>query len=400
MQNLPVLMRSSSIIFLSTLVFSLILTILFSSIGLDVLCSPIKNINYYLGILLLTCIITSLITVVILFDSITLTVFVGTLIGSFVLTVLISSTGFDILFSPIENRYFYLGILIFSLIVTGIISLCLLLKCIKLFILFLVFAFLYLPMLMLVIYSFNSSRLVTVWAGFSTHWYSELVTNVALHEAVGLSLLIAFASATVAVILGTLASYTIVRFGKFKGVNLFSFMTTAPLVMPDVITGLALLLLFVAMGHFLGWPQDRGAITIWLAHVTFCTAYVTVVVSARLRELDKSIEEAAMDLGANPLKVFFIITLPMIAPALVSGWLLAFTLSLDDLVISSFVAGPGATTLPMLIFSKVRLGVSPDINALASIIILIVSVIGFISWLLMRRAEKRRLQEMRNIKYS
>jgi len=266
----------------------------------------------------------------------------------------------------------------------------------KRIILVVVFAFLYIPMLMLIIYSFNSSKLVTVWAGFSTKWYGELVNNTALLKAVGLSLGIAAASATLAIILGTLASYVIVRFRRFKGANLFSFMTTAPLVMPDVITGLALLLLFVAMGHIIGWPQDRGAMTIWLAHVTFCTAYVTVVVSARLRELDRSIEEAAMDLGANPLKVFFIITLPMIAPALVSGWLLAFTLSLDDLVIASFVAGPGSTTLPMLIFSKVRLGVSPDINALASIILLIVGVIGFVSWILMRQREKRRIQEMRS----
>lgn len=329
-----------------------------------------------------------------------LIIFLSTLIGSLILTILISSTGFAILFNPIENAHFYVGILIFSLIITCIITVVLVLRSLKFFILFIVFSFLYLPMLMLIIYSFNSSRLVTIWAGFSTHWYGELMANAALHEAVGLSLLIAFASATVAVILGTLASYTIVRFGRFRGSNLFSFMTTAPLVMPDVITGLALLLLFVAMGNLLGWPQDRGAITIWLAHVTFCTAYVTVVVSARLRELDKSIEEAAMDLGANPLKVFFIITLPMIVASLFSGWLLAFTLSLDDLVISSFVAGPGATTLPMLIFSKVRLGVSPDINALATIIILIVSIIGFISWLLMRRAEKRRLQEMRNFNKS
>lgn len=268
----------------------------------------------------------------------------------------------------------------------------------KRIILVVVFAFLYIPMLMLIIYSFNSSKLVTVWAGFSTKWYGELVNNTALLKAVGLSLGIAAASATLAIILGTLASYVIVRFRRFKGANLFSFMTTAPLVMPDVITGLALLLLFVAMGYIIGWPQDRGAMTIWLAHVTFCTAYVTVVVSARLRELDRSIEEAAMDLGANPLKVFFIITLPMIAPALVSGWLLAFTLSLDDLVIASFVAGPGSTTLPMLIFSKVRLGVSPDINALASIILLIVGLIGFVSWILMRQREKRRIQEMRSAK--
>lgn len=326
-----------------------------------------------------------------------LAVFFSSLIGSFILTVLISASGFDIVVKPLEYAHVYFGVMIFSIIVTCIITVVLLLRSLKFFILFITFSFLYVPMLMLVIYSFNSSRLVTVWAGFSTHWYGELLANHALLSAVGLSLLIAAASATLAVILGTLASYTIVRFGRFRGANLFSFMTTAPLVMPDVITGLALLLMFVAMGHMIGWPQDRGAITIWLAHVTFCTAYVTVVVSARLRELDKSIEEAAMDLGANPLKVFFVITLPMIIPALVSGWLLAFTLSLDDLVISSFVAGPGATTLPMLIFSKVRLGVSPDINALASIIILIVSVIGFISWILMRRAEKRRMQEMRNI---
>lgn len=324
-----------------------------------------------------------------------LAIFVGTLVASFILTLLISTTGFDILFNPIENANYYLGIFNFSLIVTLLIGVVLFLKGLKQFIIFVAFSFLYLPMLMLIVYSFNSSKLVTVWAGFSTKWYAYLFANEALLNAVVLSLSIAAASATFAIILGTLASYTIVRFRRFKGANLFSFMTTAPLVMPDVITGLALQLLFVAMGYMIGWPQDRGAVTIWLAHVTFCTAYVTVVVSARLRELDKSIEEAAMDLGANPLKVFFIITLPMIAPALVSGWLLAFTLSLDDLVIATFVTGPGATTLPMLIFSKVRLGVSPDINALATIIIFIVSIIGFISWLLMRRAERRRQQEMR-----
>lgn len=324
-----------------------------------------------------------------------LAIFVGTLVASFILTLLISTAGFDILFNPIENANYYLGIFNFSLIVTLLIGVVLFLKGLKQFIIFVAFSFLYLPMLMLIVYSFNSSKLVTVWAGFSTKWYAYLFANEALLNAVVLSLSIAAASATFAIILGTLASYTIVRFRRFKGANLFSFMTTAPLVMPDVITGLALQLLFVAMGYMIGWPQDRGAVTIWLAHVTFCTAYVTVVVSARLRELDKSIEEAAMDLGANPLKVFFIITLPMIAPALVSGWLLAFTLSLDDLVIATFVTGPGATTLPMLIFSKVRLGVSPDINALATIIIFIVSIIGFISWLLMRRAERRRQQEMR-----
>lgn len=322
-------------------------------------------------------------------------IFFSVLVISFLLMVLISPTGFNIITAPAENILFYVGVVIFTIIVTAIISIALLLNSLKGLILFLSLSFLYMPMLMLIVYSFNSSRLVTVWAGFSTKWYGELLNNSALIKAVLLSLSIAAASATAAIFLGTLASYVLVRFKRFKGANLFSFMTTAPLVMPDVITGLALLLLFVGMGQLIGWPQDRGALTIWFAHVTFCTAYVTVVVSARLRELDKSIEEAAMDLGANPLKVFFIITLPMIAPALVSGWLLAFTLSLDDLVIASFVTGPGATTLPMLIFSKVRLGVSPDINALATIILLIVSIIGFISWLLMRRAERRRLAEMR-----
>jgi putrescine transport system permease protein len=172
-------------------------------------------------------------------------------------------------------------------------------------------------------------------------------------------------AATMASVLGTIAALVMVRFGRFRGSNGFAFMITAPLVMPDVITGLALLLLFVALAHAIGWPADRGMLTIWLAHVTFCTAYVAVVISSRLRELDRSIEEAAMDLGATPLKVFFIITLPMIMPAVISGWLLAFTLSLDDLVIASFVSGPGATTLPMLVFSSVRMGVNPEINALA-----------------------------------
>ncbi|WP_363322436.1 ABC transporter permease subunit [uncultured Gilliamella sp.] len=250
-------------------------------------------------------------------------------------------------------------------------------------------------MIILIIYSFNSSRLVTVWAEFSTKWYFELIHNETLLKAVGLSLSIAAGAATLAIVLGTLAAYAVIRFRRFRGSNLFSFMTTAPLVMPDVITGLALLLLFVGMGQVLGWPKDRGALTILMAHATFCTAYVTVVISARLRELDKSIEEAALDLGANPLKVFFIITLPMIAPALVSGWLLAFTLSLDDVVIANFVTGPGAMTLPKLIFSKVRLGVDPQVNALATIILFIVGIIGFISWLLMRRAERRRLREIR-----
>src|SRR5471030_2645410 len=259
----------------------------------------------------------------------------------------------------------------------------------RILILIIGFTFLYAPMLMLVIYSFNSSKLVTVWAGWSTRWYTQLFHDTAMINAVGMSLSIA----TMAVIVGTLAAVVIVRFGRFKGSTGFAFMLTAPLVMPDVITGLALLLLFVAMGHAFGWPAERGMFTIWLAHVTFCSAYVSVVVAARLRELDRSIEEAAMDLGATPLKVFFIITVPMIAPALVSGWLRAFTLSLDDVVIASFVAGPGSTTLPMLVFASVRMGVNPEINALATLILLVVGIIGMIAWWFMSRAEKKRVKE-------
>lgn len=319
-----------------------------------------------------------------------LIVFISALLGSIMLSVLISASGFALL----GSGSLYVGCFLFSLILTTIVTIALLVRCLKGLILLVVFSFLYIPMVILIVYSFNSSRLVTVWAGFSTKWYVELIHNEALLKAVGLSLSIAAGAASLAIILGTLAAFAI-RFRRFRGSNLFSFMTTAPLVMPDVITGLALLLLFVGMGQAIGWPKERGAMTIWMAHATFCTAYVTVVISARLRELDKSIEEAALDLGANPLKVFFIITLPMIAPALVSGWLLAFTLSLDDVVIANFVTGPGAMTLPKLVFSKVRLGVDPQVNALATIILLIVGIIGFISWLWMRRAEKRHLREIR-----
>jgi len=255
------------------------------------------------------------------------------------------------------------------------------------------FFFLYAPMLLLVVYSFNSSQLAA-WESFSFHWYGVLFHDDAMIRAVSLSLSIAALSATAAVILGTIAAVVIVRFGRFKTSTGFAFMLTAPLVMPDVITGLSLLLLFVAMANAFGWPADRGMLTIWLAHVTFCTAYVAVVINSRLRELDRSIEEAAMDLGATPLKVFFVITVPMIAPAIVTGWLLAFTLSLDDLVISSFVTGPGATTLPMQIFATVRRGVNPEINALASLILLVVGIVGFIAWRLMAGKEKQRLKDI------
>jgi len=236
------------------------------------------------------------------------------------------------------------------------------------------FSFLYAPIVSLVVFSFNENRLVTVWSGFSFKWYGELFSDAQMLGAAWLSLQVAALSASIALVLGTLAAIALVRFRRFRGRTLFAGMVSAPLVMPDVITGLSLLLLFVAMESLLGWPQGRGMLTIVIAHATFCTAYVAVVVQSRLGDFDRSLEEAAMDLGASPLRTFFDITLPIIAPALVSGWLLGFTLSLDDLVIASFVSGPGSSTLPMVIFSKVRLGVSPDVNALATIIIGIVSL--------------------------
>ncbi|TCS40656.1 ABC transporter permease subunit [Reinekea marinisedimentorum] len=259
----------------------------------------------------------------------------------------------------------------------------------------LVLAFLYIPILLLMIYSFNESRLVTVWSGFSTKWYGELLRDELLMKGFKTSLIIGVFSASAAVVLGTISAFIMQRFTSFRGETGFAFMITAPLVMPDVITGLSLLLLFISLGQFFDLFAQRGMLTIWIAHVTFCTAYVTVVVSSRLQELDNSIEEAAQDLGAAPVKVFFLITLPMIAPALVAGWLLAFTLSLDDLVISSFVSGPSSTTLPIAVFSSVRLGLSPKINALATIMVLIVSFAAFLGWWLMSRADKRRRQEIR-----
>jgi putrescine transport system permease protein len=252
------------------------------------------------------------------------------------------------------------------------------------------FAFLYIPIVSLVVYSFNESKLVTVWAGFSTKWYGELLHNQQILDAAWLSLKIATLSATFAVVLGTLAGLVLARFGPFRGRTLLSGLTTAPLVMPEVITGLSMLLLFVTMEQLIGWPAGRGMTTIVIAHITFTMAYVTVVVQSRLSQMDDSLEEAAMDLGARPSKVFFLITLPIIAPALMSGWLLAFTLSVDDLVTTSFVAGPGSSTLPMVIFSKVRLGVSPDINALATIVVAIVSVGVVIAGVTMSRQQKVR----------
>ena len=250
--------------------------------------------------------------------------------------------------------------------------------------------FIYLPMLILVIYSFNASKLVTVWGGWSVKWYVGLLDNTQLMGSVMRSLEIACYTAVAAVALGTLAAFVLTRVTRFKGRTLFGGLVTAPLVMPEVITGLSLLLLFVAMAQMIGWPQERGIVTIWIAHTTFCAAYVAVVVSARLRELDLSIEEAAMDLGAKPWKVFFLITIPMIAPSLAAGGMMSFALSLDDLVLASFVSGPGSTTLPMEVFSAVRLGVKPEINAVASLILLSVSLVTFMVWYFSRQAEERR----------
>nr|WP_314482838.1 ABC transporter permease subunit [uncultured Pseudomonas sp.] len=250
--------------------------------------------------------------------------------------------------------------------------------------------FIYLPMLILVIYSFNASKLVTVWGGWSLKWYTGLLDNTQLMGSVMRSLEIALYTAIAAVALGTLAAFVLTRISHFKGRTLFGGLVTAPLVMPEVITGLSLLLLFVAMAQMIGWPQERGIVTIWIAHTTFCAAYVAVVVSARLRELDLSIEEAAMDLGAKPWKVFFLITIPMIAPSLAAGAMMSFALSLDDLVLASFVSGPGSTTLPMEVFSAVRLGVKPEINAVASLILLAVSLVTFLVWFFSRRAEEHR----------
>jgi len=251
-------------------------------------------------------------------------------------------------------------------------------------------AILYLPMLVLIAYSFNASALVSVWGGFSTGWYTQLVHNDQILDAAWLSLKIGIIVATGSVILGTLAAIALFRFKAFRGRLLLTGMVNAPLVMPEIVTGITQLLLFVSMLHFFGWPH-RGITTIVIAHIAFCSAYVTVTVQARLHGADRSLEEAAMDLGSGPVRAFIDTTLPAIAPALASSWLLSFTLSLDDLVISSFVSGPGASTLPMVIFSKVKLGVSPDVNALASLIIGAVGVCVLFAGYLMRRTERRRV---------
>jgi putrescine transport system permease protein len=254
-------------------------------------------------------------------------------------------------------------------------------------------SFLYLPILVLIAYSFNASSLVTVWGGFSAIWYARLLHNPQVLSAALLSLEVGVAATSFAVVLGTLAAASLVRIRRFPGRFLLTGMVHAPLVVPEIITGITLLLLFVSMSQILGWPKHRGYITLVLAHISFCMAYVVVTVQPRLASADRALEEAAMDLGASPLRAFMEITLPIISPALISGWLLGLTLSLDDLVISSFVAGPGSSTLPMVIYSKVKLGVSPDMNALASLVILLVGIgVCGAGWL-MRRAETQRARD-------
>jgi putrescine transport system permease protein len=253
------------------------------------------------------------------------------------------------------------------------------------------FAFLYIPILSLIVYSFNESKLVTVWTQFSFKWYAALADDDELISAAWLSLRIGLMTAFASVVIGTWAGFVLARFGRFRGFTLFSGMINAPLVIPEVIQGISLLLLFVEMGNLLGWPAGRGVLTIWIGHVMLCISYVAIIVQSRVRELNPQLEEAALDLGATPLKVFFTITLPLISQALMAGWLLSFTLSIDDLVLSAFLSGPGSTTLPLVVFSRVRLGLNPEMNALATLFISVVTLGVVLANYFMQRAEKRRL---------
>ena len=251
------------------------------------------------------------------------------------------------------------------------------------------YAFLYLPIASVVAFSFNETRSVSLWKGFSLQWYGRLLENQAVIDAALLSLLIAAMASTLAVVIGTMAALALSRFGRFKGRGLLSLLSSAPLVMPDVMLGISALFLFITLQQLVGWPEGRGIDTITIAHVTLCVCYVTVVVRSRLAQTDHSLEEAAMDLGARPWKVFFLVTLPLIWPALLAGWLLAFTLSLDDVVIASFTSGPGSSTLPVLILSKVRFGVTPEINALATLIIVAVCIgVSLAGWMMHRNARR------------
>lgn len=257
------------------------------------------------------------------------------------------------------------------------------------------FAFFYIPIVSMMVYSFNVSRLATVWGGFSLKWYGVLFSNAQVMAALKLSISIALISASTATVLGVMAGLALTRMGKFRGRMGFSGMVVAPLIMPEVITGISMLIFFILLGQYIGWPEKRGFSTITLAHITFSMVYVTTIIQARLSETDQAIEEAAMDLGSRPWQVLFDITLPVIFPAILSGWLLAFTISLDDVVITTFTSGPGYTTLPLLIWSKVKLGVTPDINALATLIVLVVGFCVAIAGVVMARAEKRRNLDMR-----
>lgn len=257
------------------------------------------------------------------------------------------------------------------------------------------FAFFYVPILSMIAYSFNASRLATVWGGFSTKWYAALLSNDQVGEALKLSLEIAIISSTCATIMGTMAGIALARFTKFRGRTLFSGLVTAPLIMPEVITGISSLIFFILMAQYVGWPEQRGFTTVTLAHITFSMVFVTTIVQSRMLSADRAIEEAAMDLGSRPWKVMRDVTLPVISPAIMSGWLLAFTISMDDVVITNFTTGPGTTTLPILIWSKVKLGVTPDINALATLIVLTVGVCVVSAGVMMNRAEIRRERDRR-----
>jgi len=249
------------------------------------------------------------------------------------------------------------------------------------------FAFLYLPLICLIVFSFNDSAMMTTWSGFSLRWYKSLLNDSALLNAAWLSLQVAVMTATAASVIGVWAGYVLARKGRFRGFSLYVGLVSAPLVIPEVVLGISLLLLFVEMDSLFGWPGERGMFTIWVGHTTFCMAFVTVIVQSRIRELDRSLEEAALDLGATPRKVFFTITLPLIAPAIVSGWLLAFTLSLDDVVIASFLSGPGSTLLSPEIFSRVRLGLKPEVNALATIFVSVVAIVVLIASAVQRKQQ-------------
>jgi putrescine transport system permease protein len=253
------------------------------------------------------------------------------------------------------------------------------------------FLFLYAPILILVVYSFNESQLMTVWTGFSTRWYAALLDDDELINAAWLSLQIAVLTAFTAVFIGTWAGFVLARMGRFHGLTLFAGMINAPLVIPEVIQGISLLLLFIEMGKLFGWPAGRGMLTIWIGHVMLTISYVAIIVQSRVRDLDPALEQAALDLGATPLRAFVALTLPMISQALIAGWLLSFTLSIDDVVSSAFLSGPGSTTLPLVVFSRVRLGLNPEMNALATLFIAVVSVGVVLANHVMQRSERRRL---------